>query len=408
MSLLGIKQNLFDRSPAKAQGLQRTDSGASAGSGSAAYASGRSPGGAIASYESSPLEMVQRGAPNNPIASPTKVVSPTTIGMRLQDSPDKNADSRPEPELPSTEKEGDDCLHIPSRLDDLRACFSKKNILMFAPTGFLRAIEDSLTIVVINFISPSGYMVMSQSRLILTGLMAKLCLGSSPNQMQWHGLFIIATGMISFKFAKASGKEEDDEDSQRESDKEALGLVLLAIAVVCKVMASVWLEYALKKGGAQSVIIQSANISFATIIPAFVFAAFHANWVVNEEGVKAAESQRERWVERKDGSQEPGAYEHEASLAHVYRNWSGLIVFLLFYLLAKNWLSNLIVKRFSAVVKYVVYATAVVLTYLFESSGLLGIGGNFGLSALFATFVVMQGVILFADAKKYKRIVKKR
>ncbi len=34
-----------------------------------------------------------------------------------------------------------------------------------------------------------------------------MCLGSSPNQMQWHGLFVIATGMLSFKFAVSARKE---------------------------------------------------------------------------------------------------------------------------------------------------------------------------------------------------------
>ncbi len=95
-------------------------------------------------------------------------------------------------------------------------------------------------------------------------------------------------------------------------------------------------------------------------------------------------------------------YEHEFHVSYIYRNWTGLIVGLLFYLLVKNWMSNLIVKRFSAVVKYVVYATAVVLTYLFES--ILGLGAyGFALTAFFGTLVVMQGVILFADAKKYKK-----
>ncbi|CAD7950223.1 unnamed protein product [Amoebophrya sp. A25] len=84
----------------------------------------------------------------------------------------------------------------------LRACFGPSNVLKFLPTGVLRAFDDGLTIYVLALVSPTSYMVLSQSRLLLTALAAIIVPGcKAPKRMQWHAIAFTTTGVVAFKSA---------------------------------------------------------------------------------------------------------------------------------------------------------------------------------------------------------------
>eukprot|EP00929_Paragymnodinium_shiwhaense_P075468 TRINITY_DN3858_c0_g1_i1.p1 TRINITY_DN3858_c0_g1~~TRINITY_DN3858_c0_g1_i1.p1 ORF type:complete len:544 (+),score=78.88 TRINITY_DN3858_c0_g1_i1:36-1667(+) len=255
-----------------------------------------------------------------------------------------------------------------SRWEDAVRCVHWKNIRAFLPTGLLRAVADSLTIVVMNYISPSSYMVLSQSRLVLTGIFAQLFLPKSPNRAQWHGLLVIVVGMLTFKMSHGA------EDGGDESENSAWGLFLLVVAVLCKVGASIWLERALQTNEDEGIIIQSANISAGTILPAFIFAMVEANFVGE------------------------GAHGVPISFSKMFHGMTELVGVLACFLFLKDWFSNLVIKRFSAVVKYVIYAAAVVVTYVAEVTLF---SGSFNIVSLLVTVVVMQGAIMFADGKSF-------
>eukprot|EP00929_Paragymnodinium_shiwhaense_P075471 TRINITY_DN3858_c0_g2_i3.p1 TRINITY_DN3858_c0_g2~~TRINITY_DN3858_c0_g2_i3.p1 ORF type:complete len:545 (+),score=101.62 TRINITY_DN3858_c0_g2_i3:77-1636(+) len=259
-----------------------------------------------------------------------------------------------------------------SRWEDVLQCVHWRNIRKYLPTGILeRAIGYSLSIVVINYMSPSTYMVLSQSRLVLTGILARVLLPKSPNRAQWHGLLIIVVGMLNFKMSHG-GKGGDDE-----SGDSAWGLILLTVLVLCKASAAILLERALQNDEDQSIVIQSANIDAGTIIPAFMLATLQANFFPPD-----AQS----------------SVDEQLSIAKIFDGMTGRACMLVFYLLLKIWFSNVIVKRFSAVVKYVMYATAVVLTYLAE---VVLLDGDFKIVSFLGTIVVMQGVFLFADGRSF-------
>eukprot|EP00929_Paragymnodinium_shiwhaense_P075469 TRINITY_DN3858_c0_g2_i1.p1 TRINITY_DN3858_c0_g2~~TRINITY_DN3858_c0_g2_i1.p1 ORF type:complete len:551 (+),score=77.22 TRINITY_DN3858_c0_g2_i1:128-1780(+) len=259
-----------------------------------------------------------------------------------------------------------------SRWEDVVQCVHWRNICTYLPTGVLeRAIGYSLSIIIINYMSPSTYMVLSQSRLVMTGILARVLLPKSPNRAQWHGLLIIVVGMLNFKMSHG-GKKDDDE-----SGNTPWGLILLAVLVLCKASAAIWLERALQYDEDESLIIQSANIDAGTILPVFTLAVLQANFL--SQGAQSSADQ-------------------QLSVLKIFDGMTGRVGMLVFYLLVKIWLSNVIIKRFSAVVKYVMYATAVILTYLAE---IVLFDGEFKMVSFLGTIVVMQGVFLFADGKSF-------
>ncbi|CAE8647785.1 unnamed protein product [Polarella glacialis] len=147
-------------------------------------------------------------------------------------------------------------------------------------------------------------MAMAQSRLVLTGLASKFLLGRSPNGVQWQGMSVITLALLVFSRSYKVGGAANE-----------FGLILVMVAVVCKVAASVYLDKVLHDDADMSVIYQSACISCGTVLPSLVYIL-----VMDRE----------------------------------------------IAILAKHWLSNIIVKRFGSVTRYVIDAAAVAGTYFLQ------------------------------------------
>jgi len=236
-----------------------------------------------------------------------------------------------------------------------RSLVTPRNVLRYSPVGILRAVEDTLSIVCLNYIDPSLYATLAQSRLVLTGISAWLCLEKAPNKLQFEAMATITLGLVAFSNSyHGSG------------DSKALGIFLVAVAVVCKVAASVYLDKVLKEDDELSVILQSATISAGTILPTGVY-SFLAEW-------------------------------DRLSSDGPFVGWSGLTVILLAQILLKNWLSNVIVKQFSAVVKYVIYAVAVAGTYFLQR---VLYQEEVTLLSVVVITILIHGAYCFADGKSW-------
>ncbi len=243
-------------------------------------------------------------------------------------------------------------------------CIAPSNVLKFLPTGVLRAVEDSLSIYALQYVAPTTYMVLLQSRLLLTGLAAQFLVPecTAPTRVQWHALFFTLSGIMAFKSVVLDQQEQkddkDDSSSSKSKSDSLTGTVILAVAVVCKVGASIWAERALKRGADTSVIVQAANISCGTVVASLVL--FPIGQAVFPPVGKDSPSEGDD--EKDDGS----SSSNNASFSNLFANWSLVTLFLVFYLLQKNWVSTVVVKKLSATTKYVVYAIAIVLTYFLE------------------------------------------
>jgi uncharacterized membrane protein len=245
---------------------------------------------------------------------------------------------------------------------------SLNNIIFFSPTGVLRAIEDTLSILVLRFVSPLVYIVISQLRLPLTVFMAHLFLEKKPTLLETQNIGVVVLGLFMFVIA------DDNSDNNSNSDKQynlPLGLTLLFIAVFCKVFASIWVDYALKKRSHLSIPIQSANISLATLIPATIFC-----FIVNAVD--------------------------EKHVSTFLDGWTVITGTFVVYILAKNWASNTIIKRFSSTTKYIIYSAATFVTFIFE----IGLGiRDFTLPVFISILIICYGVSLYAHSKSTLEII---
>jgi hypothetical protein len=76
-------------------------------------------------------------------------------------------------------------------LTKLKACFDLKNILRFAPCAVCYAIADIAEILANGAMDPTVYIILSQSRLLLTALTLKLWMGTSQTTLQWIDLAVL-------------------------------------------------------------------------------------------------------------------------------------------------------------------------------------------------------------------------
>lgn len=234
------------------------------------------------------------------------------------------------------------------------------NVLFFAPTGFLRAVEDTLSILVLRYVDPVTYIVITQLRLTLTATAAHFFLEKKPTILEKQNIGVITLGLIMYGFV-------DSSDSSASSTREFIfGLLLLLIAVSCKVAASIYVDWAMKSRSHLTIPVQSACISLATIIPGLIF-AFCITLIDD-------------------------AY----TVDNMMDGWSPLLGLFVVYILTKNWMSNTIIKHFSSTTKYIIYAAAMAVTYTFQLC--LGFR-TFDIVTASCICIVGHGVWLYSKSK---------
>ena len=234
------------------------------------------------------------------------------------------------------------------------------NIIFFAPTAFLRAVEDTLSIMVLRYVDPVTYIVLTQLRLTLTATAAHFFLEKKPTILEKQNIGVITLGLIMYGLV-------DSGDSSVTSTRDYIfGLVLLLIAVSCKVSASVYVDWAMKSRSHLTIPVQSACISLATIIPGVVF-AFCITLIDD-------------------------AY----TVDNMMDGWSPLLGVFVVYIFTKNWMSNTIIKHFSSTTKYIIYAAAMSVTYTFQLC--LGLR-TFDIITASCICIVGHGVWLYSKSK---------
>jgi hypothetical protein len=204
------------------------------------------------------------------------------------------------------------------------------HLILFFPTGFLRAVGGILELLVLRWIDPMTFLVISQLRLVLTAFASWAVLRKMPNSIQIRDCVMISLTCLLYSVLDEA---DDDED---EVATHSFGIGLAIFAVICKVVASVWHDHALKKAGKLSVAVQSFCICAGMILPA----------VAGMLGMEAAGLAEESLPE-------------SASVRVI-------VVALGCYILMKNWIGNVVVSHGSSVLKYVAYAMALPVAYVAE------------------------------------------
>jgi drug/metabolite transporter (DMT)-like permease len=235
-----------------------------------------------------------------------------------------------------------------------RRFVSPRAVVKYAPVGIFRAIGDTASIACLNYMDPSLYSTLTQSRLVLTGVVSWCCLSTKPNKLQFQAMAILTLALIAFSCSYSSSGTFNP-----------MGLVIVMVEVCSKVGASCYLDKVLKEDDTMPVILQSATVAVGTLIASAAYCA----------------TEHKRIAEK-----------------GLFVGWSPLACALVLQILAKNWISNMVVKRFSAVVKYVVYAVATAGTFLLQK-----VMYQEEVSALSMVLIVIivQAAYCFADGKSW-------
>jgi drug/metabolite transporter (DMT)-like permease len=243
-------------------------------------------------------------------------------------------------------------------------------LLRYMPVGVLRAVEDSLSIISLNYMDPSLYSVIVQSRLILTAFASAFVLRKNVRTVEWMGVAVISVSLVEYSIDKLGADREviQPPELRHSNNQVLLGILLTCIAVVFKVAASIYLEKVVQEDQHLSISLQSAIISASTIFMSAV-------WV----GVDASRG---------------------GHGGNIFSGWDLVVAILLVTILCKNWLSNLVVKEFSSIVKYVTYALAVASIYVLQ---LVIFGGRPTAGQIADSILIVLGVYIFADGKHLER-----
>jgi len=229
-----------------------------------------------------------------------------------------------------------------------------RDLLRYTPVGLIRGAGDILELVCLNYVDPSLFTALSQGRLVLTGFATKCILRKPLNRIQWQGMSCISLGLVGFSMSYAvpgGGK--------------VWGMLLVLASVICKVFASVYMDWILKKDNDVSVAYQSAAISCSSILAGVINIA---------------------------------AFDRERLAAGPLSGWNVLVGALVLMMLAKNLLSNVVVKKFSAITKYVIYAGAVAATYILQ---IISYGQPAEVLPMLFITIIFLGCITFADGQNW-------
>eukprot|EP00929_Paragymnodinium_shiwhaense_P120494 TRINITY_DN92456_c0_g1_i1.p1 TRINITY_DN92456_c0_g1~~TRINITY_DN92456_c0_g1_i1.p1 ORF type:complete len:370 (+),score=45.85 TRINITY_DN92456_c0_g1_i1:113-1222(+) len=251
-------------------------------------------------------------------------------------------------------------------------CFNRDAIWMFFPAGLGWALADQSEVLAIAKIDPATYGVISQARLLGTAL-ALLCIrGSRQTQLQWGLLFVLTLVCSSYCLVGS----QNTGPSPKSAYEQLIGCLLALGKVTLSVVSGVYGEACFKapqspKGVAPELYVQMVQISFSSMLAAVV-----GYFCV---GAYMDESPWEFF------SGPEGHWDHRTVVVAVMYCW-------------REWICNLCMKRFDALIKNICNAMALVTTYIF----VVFICKEERLSALkvFLLLAVVAEVVNYSSTKK--------
>eukprot|EP00929_Paragymnodinium_shiwhaense_P099918 TRINITY_DN6183_c0_g2_i1.p1 TRINITY_DN6183_c0_g2~~TRINITY_DN6183_c0_g2_i1.p1 ORF type:complete len:392 (-),score=56.36 TRINITY_DN6183_c0_g2_i1:528-1703(-) len=242
----------------------------------------------------------------------------------------------------------------------------------YVATGALGALGDILGIMALNYMDASLFNVILQGRLVLSAFTSWPVLGTSPGPVEWMGVGVISFGLLEYTMTE-QGRYEGDEGDATRSTSQLTGVMLAVGNVVFKVLGSLYQEKACKQDKDLPVVYQSALISAGKVVPSIV-------WVLVD--ARSSAVGEEAWF----------------SLDNIFHGWGAFTVALTICTLARNLLGDLVTKRFSSVVKYVMNGFTVPAVYLLQA---VFFGDAVRPGYLVDCLTIAFGVYIYARGKSF-------
>jgi hypothetical protein len=244
-------------------------------------------------------------------------------------------------------------------LTKLKACFDLKNILRFAPCAVCYAIADIAEILANGAMDPTVYIILSQSRLLLTALTLKLWMGNSQTTLQWIDLSVLTLLVVIFQFIPSSfetaGPGTKVFPAPGSKGVPGIGKPCAFLKIMMSVIAGVYTQK-LYQGDSMPFVVQLCNLSVTGTIMAIIALPVSCMLtgsldVLLEKGLFAGPDYPYGWDRR--------VY----AVIGIYQ--------------AREWITNVVVKKFDAVIKNLCNAGAALVSFLFGIFVLNKPGGLF-------------------------------
>jgi len=256
--------------------------------------------------------------------------------------------------------------------DAVLQCFNRKAILMFLPAGVGWALADQSEVLAIAKIDPATYGVISQARLLGTALALLFIRGQGQTQLQWGLLFVLTLVCSSYCLV---GANSSNAEIPQTAQGQLIGCLLGLGKVTLSVVSGVYGEKCFKApqepaGVAPQLYVQMVQISFSSILAAIGGYFFVTLYQGEDPSL---------FFSGPDG------------------HWDARTVAVAIMYCWREWICNLCMKRFDALVKNICNAMALVTTYVF----IVFVTGEERLSALkvFLLLAVVSEVVNYSLTK---------
>lgn len=245
----------------------------------------------------------------------------------------------------------------------VKACFNWRNILKFAPCSLMWVSGDFMEMMASSGLDPAVYIVLTQLRLVLTAIVALFMLGTRQNKLQWIMLACLTLSVMVFKL-----------DGKGEGGWPMVPLLCTLGKVALSVIAGVYGEK-MFKGIKQPFPVQLCNFTITAVPIAALYLPI------------LAPAFDETNIFRYGPFGGP-------DFGFDYRTWV-----VIFFYVFREWVTNICVKRFSAVVKNICNAVAPLAAYVLQFAILQT--KVFEIAKLFIILVVILEVTNYSFAKVY-------
>jgi hypothetical protein len=231
--------------------------------------------------------------------------------------------------------------------EKLKACFNVKNIALFAPCAVCYAIADISEILANGAMDPTVYIILSQSRLLLTALTLKLWMGTSQTTLQWIDLTVLTLLVVIFQFIPATfetaGPKTKVFPDPGSKGIPGIGQPCALMKIMMSVIAGVYSQK-LYQGEPMPFEVQLCNLSVTGTICAIVVLPIAcmltgSTDVLMQSGLFGGPDYPFRWDRR--------VY----AVIAIYQ--------------AREWITNIVVKKFDAVMKNLCNSGAALVSFLY-------------------------------------------
>jgi len=219
--------------------------------------------------------------------------------------------------------------------------FAVQNVLNFAPVAICYAVADTAEILANSGLDPTVYIVLSQSRLILTALTLKIVMDAKQTTPQWIDLTVLTFLICIFQFTPADFLTP--EEKKANGGDAQLGLVCTFVKIACSVIAGVIMQKKLQASANTPFAVQLCSIHTTGLFAAIVGMPITC-WLTGTLDV---------------------LYEKGPFGGRDYPyTWDTRTFVVVFAYQCREWLTNLVVKRFDALVKNLCNAGASLCSFL--------------------------------------------